>query len=140
LNQLEEQDSSNKCSKQFFAQKNFDWASLLQKGTMVTVEGPRFSTKAESHMFRMWGADVINMTTVPEVTGADAFCNPLHIPPKNRKKSEMIFSLLSIAQLSLYCDIQIMNTYIHHFVIYLQHFSSFAQPQSNYPSPCRDSI
>ncbi|MEW5744531.1 MAG: S-methyl-5'-thioadenosine phosphorylase [Nitrospirota bacterium] len=37
------------------------------KGTVITIEGPRFSTKAESHMFRMWGADVINMSTVPEV-------------------------------------------------------------------------
>ena len=37
------------------------------KGTMVTIEGPRFSTKAESHMFRQWSADVINMSTVPEV-------------------------------------------------------------------------
>ena len=27
----------------------------------------RFSSKAESHMFRLWGADVVNMTTVPEV-------------------------------------------------------------------------
>ncbi|MFH1400398.1 MAG: S-methyl-5'-thioadenosine phosphorylase [Nanoarchaeota archaeon] len=36
------------------------------KGTMVTIEGPRFSTRAESHLFRAWGADVINMTTVPE--------------------------------------------------------------------------
>jgi 5'-methylthioadenosine phosphorylase len=37
------------------------------KGTVVTIEGPRFSTRAESHMFRMLGADVINMSTVPEV-------------------------------------------------------------------------
>ncbi|MFA5846537.1 MAG: S-methyl-5'-thioadenosine phosphorylase [Thermodesulfovibrionales bacterium] len=37
------------------------------KGTVITIEGPRFSTKAESHMFRSWGADVINMSTVPEV-------------------------------------------------------------------------
>jgi len=36
-------------------------------GTVVTIEGPRFSTKAESHMFRKLGADVINMSTVPEV-------------------------------------------------------------------------
>ena len=34
---------------------------------MVTIEGPRFSSLAESKMFRMWGGDVINMTTVPEV-------------------------------------------------------------------------
>uniref|UniRef100_H0YTF9 S-methyl-5'-thioadenosine phosphorylase n=1 Tax=Taeniopygia guttata TaxID=59729 RepID=H0YTF9_TAEGU len=37
------------------------------KGTMITIEGPRFSSRAESCMFRSWGADVINMTTVPEV-------------------------------------------------------------------------
>uniref|UniRef100_A0A8D0GEB9 S-methyl-5'-thioadenosine phosphorylase n=1 Tax=Sphenodon punctatus TaxID=8508 RepID=A0A8D0GEB9_SPHPU len=37
------------------------------KGTMITIEGPRFSSRAESVMFRNWGADVINMTTVPEV-------------------------------------------------------------------------
>lgn len=36
------------------------------KGTVVTIEGPRFSTKAESHMFRQWGADVINMSIAPE--------------------------------------------------------------------------
>ncbi len=35
-------------------------------GTVVTIEGPRFSTKAESHMFRLWGADVINMSIAPE--------------------------------------------------------------------------
>ena len=38
-----------------------------QRGTVVTIEGPRFSTKAESHMFRLLGGDVINMSTVPEV-------------------------------------------------------------------------
>jgi len=38
-----------------------------KKGTAITIEGPRFSTRAESHMFRSWGADIINMTTVPEV-------------------------------------------------------------------------
>ena len=35
--------------------------------TVITIEGPRFSTKAESHMFRAWGADIINMSTCPEV-------------------------------------------------------------------------
>ena len=34
--------------------------------TYVCVEGPRFSTKAESKMFQMWGADVVGMTLVPE--------------------------------------------------------------------------
>eukprot|EP01066_Platyproteum_vivax_P000576 Platyproteum_vivax@DN10636_c0_g1_i1.p1 len=36
-------------------------------GTMITIEGPRFSSLAESELYRKWGADVINMTTVPEV-------------------------------------------------------------------------
>ncbi len=38
-----------------------------KSGTVITIEGPRFSTKAESKLFRQWGADVINMSTVPEV-------------------------------------------------------------------------
>lgn len=38
-----------------------------KKGTVVTIEGPRFSTKAESNLFRQWNCDVINMSTVPEV-------------------------------------------------------------------------
>ena len=36
------------------------------RGCVVTIEGPRFSTVAESKMFRTWGADVINMSTAPE--------------------------------------------------------------------------
>ncbi len=38
-----------------------------EKGTCVVIEGPRFSTKAESHLFRQWKADLIGMTLVPEV-------------------------------------------------------------------------
>ena len=37
-----------------------------EKGTVITIEGPRFSTRAESRMFRIWGADVINMSIAPE--------------------------------------------------------------------------
>lgn len=39
-----------------------------QRGTVVTIEGPRFSTRAESRFFKQTGADVINMSTVPEVS------------------------------------------------------------------------
>ncbi|KAI6656696.1 S-methyl-5'-thioadenosine phosphorylase-like [Oopsacas minuta] len=41
---------------------------FLKTGTVVTIEGPRFSTKAESKLYQNWNCDVINMTTVPEVT------------------------------------------------------------------------
>lgn len=44
--------------------------------TLITIEGPRFSTKAESYLFRQWGADIINMSTCPEVILA----NELKIP------------------------------------------------------------
>ncbi len=37
-----------------------------EKGTVITIEGPRLSTKAESKMFREWGADVINMSVAVE--------------------------------------------------------------------------
>lgn len=47
--------------------------------TVITIEGPRFSTKAESHMFRAWGADIINMSSCPEVILA----NELGIPYQN---------------------------------------------------------
>lgn len=47
-----------------------------EKGTVVTIEGPRFSTKAESSMFRLWGADVINMSIAPEA----ALANEAGIP------------------------------------------------------------
>ena len=38
-----------------------------KEGTCVVIEGPRFSTMAESKLFRSWNADIIGMTMVPEV-------------------------------------------------------------------------
>ncbi|MFN2120431.1 MAG: S-methyl-5'-thioadenosine phosphorylase [Anaerolineales bacterium] len=35
-------------------------------GTFVTIEGPRFSTKAESELFRSWGMSIVGMTAAPE--------------------------------------------------------------------------
>jgi 5'-methylthioadenosine phosphorylase len=39
---------------------------IHEKGINVVMEGPRFSTKAESHLHRSWNVDTINMTLVPE--------------------------------------------------------------------------
>ncbi len=36
-------------------------------GTYLAIEGPQFSTRAESHLYRSWGADVIGMTASPEL-------------------------------------------------------------------------
>ena len=35
-------------------------------GTFITIEGPRFSTRGESNLFRQWGMGIIGMTTSPE--------------------------------------------------------------------------
>jgi 5'-methylthioadenosine phosphorylase len=41
-------------------------APVHKGGTFVIIEGPRFSTRAESHLFRSWGISIIGMTTSPE--------------------------------------------------------------------------
>lgn len=41
-------------------------ATVHRGGTFITVEGPRFSTKAESNAYRAWGMSLIGMTTSPE--------------------------------------------------------------------------
>ena len=41
-------------------------ASVARGGTYLAMEGPQFSSRAESHMYRAWGADVIGMTAMPE--------------------------------------------------------------------------
>jgi 5'-methylthioadenosine phosphorylase len=47
-----------------------------EKGTVVTIEGPRFSTRAESNMWRLLGADIINMSIATEA----ALANEAAIP------------------------------------------------------------
>ncbi|HEU4506254.1 MAG TPA: S-methyl-5'-thioadenosine phosphorylase [Nitrospira sp.] len=41
-------------------------ATVHQGGTYLCMEGPQFSTKAESHLYRQWGVSVIGMTNMPE--------------------------------------------------------------------------
>lgn len=41
-------------------------ASVHRGGTYLAMEGPQFSSRAESHMYRAWGCDVIGMTNMPE--------------------------------------------------------------------------
>lgn len=56
------------CAKNGFA--------FHRQGTVITIEGPRFSTRAESKMFRAWGADIINMSVATEA----ALANEAGIP------------------------------------------------------------
>ncbi len=41
-------------------------ASVHPKGTYAAMEGPAFSTRAESRLYRSWGADIVGMTALPE--------------------------------------------------------------------------
>jgi len=58
-------------------------ASVHQGGTYVCIEGPQFSTKAESRIYRSWGVDVIGMTNMPEA--------------KLAREAEICFSTLALA-------------------------------------------
>ena len=48
------------------ASLNLDNVDLHRGGTYVCMEGPAFSTKAESNLYRSWGATIIGMTNLPE--------------------------------------------------------------------------
>ena len=41
-------------------------ATVQKDGTYICIEGPQFSTRAESRLYRTWGVDVIGMTNLPE--------------------------------------------------------------------------
>lgn len=56
--------------------------SVRRGGTYICMEGPQFSTRAESHLYRQWGADVIGMTNWQEA--------------KLAREAEMCFASLSL--------------------------------------------
>src|SRR3546814_3094609 len=41
-------------------------ADVMEGGTYLAMEGPQFSTRAESQLYRNWGCDIIGMTAMPE--------------------------------------------------------------------------
>ncbi len=53
-------------SQQVFEAVKATGANVHLGGISITIEGPRFSTKAESNVYRAWGMSVIGMTTSPE--------------------------------------------------------------------------
>jgi 5'-methylthioadenosine phosphorylase len=58
-------------------------AVMHRGGTYVCIEGPQFSTRAESALYRSWGADVIGMTNMPEARLA--------------REAEMCYATLALA-------------------------------------------
>jgi len=53
-------------SDQVYTAVEGEGAAVHKGGTFITIEGPRFSTRAESNAFRAWGMSLIGMTTSPE--------------------------------------------------------------------------
>ncbi len=41
--------------------------NIIEKSTYICIEGPQFSTKSESFLYKKWGADIVGMTSMPEV-------------------------------------------------------------------------
>jgi 5'-methylthioadenosine phosphorylase len=58
-------------------------AMIHQNGTYLCMEGPQFSTRAESHLYRNWGADIIGMTNLQEA--------------KLAREAEICFATLALA-------------------------------------------
>lgn len=58
-------------------------ATVHAGGTYLCMEGPQFSTRAESHLYRKWGADIIGMTNVQEA--------------KLAREAEMCFATVALA-------------------------------------------
>jgi 5'-methylthioadenosine phosphorylase len=58
-------------------------ARVHERGTYVCIEGPQFSTRAESQLYRSWGVSVIGMTAMPEA--------------KLAREAELPFALLALA-------------------------------------------
>src|SRR5437867_2389615 len=58
-------------------------ARLHRGGTYLCIEGPQFSTRAESRIYRQWGVDVIGMTALPEA--------------KLAREAEICYAILALA-------------------------------------------
>lgn len=56
----------NDLSQQLEAAVRTTGAITHRGGSFITIEGPRFSTKSESHTYRTWGMSIIGMTASPE--------------------------------------------------------------------------
>ena len=70
-------------SRELAEAANLAGATIHQSGTYLCMEGPQFSTRAESHLYRNWGADIIGMTNLQEA--------------KLAREAEICFATLALA-------------------------------------------
>jgi 5'-methylthioadenosine phosphorylase len=70
-------------SQQVYDAVRYVGATVHHGGTSITIEGPRFSTRGESNLFRQWGMAIIGMTACPEAFLAReaemCYCTMAHV-------------------------------------------------------------
>ncbi|HLI52439.1 MAG TPA: S-methyl-5'-thioadenosine phosphorylase [Thermomicrobiaceae bacterium] len=104
-------------------------------GTYVCIEGPQFSTRAESHLYRSWGASVIGMTAMPEARLA--------------REAGLCFAVLALvtdydvwheteAPVSVETVVQNLKTNVQTAQQVLRHY--LAVPRSAVTCGCRDAL
>jgi 5'-methylthioadenosine phosphorylase len=95
------------------AAANSEGATVHAGGTYLCMEGPQFSTRAESHLYRSWGAHVIGMTNLQEA--------------KLAREAEICFATLALAT-DYYCWNQAVgDVEIEHVLAVLKHNVDLAQ-------------
>ncbi len=84
-------------------------ATVHEGGSCIVMEGPAFSTRAESNLYRSWGASIIGMTALPEA--------------KLAREAEMAYSMLALStdydcwheeEVSVEAVMEVMKTNIEH--------------------------
>lgn len=94
------------CAKQ-------EGAAVHPRGTYVCMEGPQFSTRSESHLYRSWGADVIGMTNLQEA--------------KLAREAEICFATLALATDYDCWNQDAADVAIEHVLAVLKHNVELAQ-------------
>lgn len=98
-------------------------AAVHQGGVFIVIEGPRFSTKGESHIYRQWGCDIIGMTTIPEAFLAReaeiAYASMAHVTDYDvwHETEEAVTVDAIIANLN--ANVEVAKKAIHNLVIKL---------------------
>lgn len=104
--------------------------SVHMHGTAITISGPRFSTKAESDLYRSWAIDIIGMTTAPEAFLAReaelCYASLVHITDYDVWLSGEKPVTVNHIQKSLQQNAVKINQTIENFIL-----------QNNPPTPCK---
>jgi 5'-methylthioadenosine phosphorylase len=109
-------------------------ATVHQGGTFIIIEGPRFSTKGESRIYRQWGCDIIGMTVIPEAFLAReaeiAYASMAHVTDYDvwHETEEAVTVDAIIANLN--ANVEVAKKAIHNLVVKLAAAPEFPSHQA----------